>query len=345
MAITIKDVAKAAQVAPSTVSRVAADHPSISYETKKRVRKIMEEMGYHPNVNARSLANQSTQAIGIVMKSSADKALQNPFFPEVLRGISSVAHEQDYSLYVSTGETEAEVYESVQRMVFGKRVDGLILLYSQIDDRVTKFLLEQDFCFVLVGKPYEHADRITHVDNDNFTASYDITWELIHKGHEHIAFIGGDSNLVVTLNRLRGYEEALAKAGLPIRDDYHIHAELLKSGGREAVHQLFQLDEPPSGLVIADDLMSIGVITMLEEKGIKVPEDVSIVSFNNLYMSEISRPPLTTVDIQIYELGYQAAKCLIDKVNNKQEPSKRVIVPYEVVHRQSSRERRKPLHL
>ncbi|KGP90752.1 LacI family transcriptional regulator [Pontibacillus chungwhensis BH030062] len=336
MGITIKDVAKAANVAPSTVSRVIADHPRISLDTKKRVRKAMKELGYHPNVNARSLANRSTQALGIVMKSSADKALQNPFFPEVLRGISAVAHELDYSLYISTGETEEEVYEGVQRMVYGNRVDGIILLYSRVDDNVINFLLEKDFPFVLVGKPCEHIDRITHVDNDNVNASIDITNELINQGHERIAFIGGDTDLVVTQDRMRGYEMALEKAGLPVREDYQIHKEFLKSGGREAVHQLFQLEEPPTGLVIVDDLMSIGVVTMLEENGISVPDDVSIVSFNNLYISEITRPSLTTVDIQIYNLGNQAAKCLIEKVNNQDEPAKRIIVPYELVRRQSS---------
>ncbi|MYL32275.1 LacI family DNA-binding transcriptional regulator [Pontibacillus yanchengensis] len=338
MAITIKDVAKAAKVAPSTVSRVIADHPRISEDTKKRVRKAMKELGYHPNVNARSLANRSTQALGIVMKSSADKALQNPFFPEVLRGISSVAHQLDYSLYISTGETDEEVYEGVQRMVHGNRVDGIILLYSRVDDPVANYLLEKDFPFVLIGKPHGNMDKVTHVDNDNVSASRDITNLLIDEGHERIAFIGGDTDLVVTLDRMQGYELALQESELPIKEDYYIHAEFLKSGGREAVHQLFQLNEPPTGLVIADDLMSIGVITMLEEFGIRVPEDVSIVSFNNVYLSEITRPPLTTIDIQIYELGNQAAKCVIDKVCNKEEPAKRIIVPYHVMDRSSTKD-------
>ncbi|QHE51412.1 LacI family DNA-binding transcriptional regulator [Pontibacillus sp. HMF3514] len=338
MGITIKDVAKAANVAPSTVSRVIANNSRISENTKKRVRKAMKDLGYHPNVNARNLANKSTQALGIVMKSSTDKALQNPFFSEVLRGISAIAHEEEHSLFISTGETEEEIYESVERMVYGNQVDGIILLYSQVNDPVSNFLIEKDFPFVLIGKPYNQVDSITHVDNDNVTASVDITNHLIEQGHERIAFIGGDTDLVVTLDRMRGYELALEKAGLPIKDEYHIHQEFLKSGGREAVHQLFQLDEPPTGLVIVDDLMSIGVMTMLEELGYQVPQDVSIVSFNNVYLSEISRPPLTTVDVNIHGLGCQAAKCVIEKVNNVDEPAKRIIVPYDIKKRQSTRE-------
>ncbi|WP_394218413.1 LacI family DNA-binding transcriptional regulator [Halobacillus trueperi] len=337
MAVTIKEVAKAAGVAPSTVSRVIADHPRISPATKKRVKKAMKEMGYHPNANARNLANRSTQSLGVVMPSSADKALQNPFFPEVLRGISAVAHELDYSMLLCTGETDEEMLEAVKRMVFSNRTDGIILLYSQVDDPIMEFLLEQDFPFVIVGKPAARVDEITHVDNDNIRAGKEITNHLIGMGHECIAFIGGSEDRIVTIDRMRGYELALEEAGLPYLDEYRIHTEFLKSGGRQAVHELFALPKPPTGIVIADDLMSIGVVNMLEEFGKRVPDDISIVSFNNVYLSEITRPPLTTVDIHIHGLGSQAAKCLIEKVKNKEEPAKRIIVPFDIKYRSSTK--------
>ncbi|WP_082234674.1 LacI family DNA-binding transcriptional regulator [Halobacillus massiliensis] len=336
MGVTIKDVAKAAGVAPSTVSRVIADSPRISPETKRKVKKLMKQMGYHPNVNARNLASRSTQTLGIVMPFSADKSLQNPFFPEVLRGISSIAHKQNYSISISTGETDQEILDSVERMVYGNRIDGVILLYSQVNDPVFHFLLEKDFPFVIVGKPTERTDEITHVDNDNVKSGSEITKHLIDLGHKRIGFIGGSPDLMVTVDRLKGYQEALKAASLPILEEYKVHAEFLKSGGKEAVHQLFQLSEPPTGLVIADDLMAVGVTHMLEELSLRVPEDVSIVSFNNVYLSEITRPPLTTVDIHIFDIGCQAARCIIEKVKNKDEPAKRMIIPYSVVHRSSA---------
>ncbi|ARI76500.1 LacI family DNA-binding transcriptional regulator [Halobacillus mangrovi] len=342
MGVTIKDVAKAAGVAPSTVSRVIADHPRISEATKKRVKKAMKEMGYHPNANARSLANRSSQSIGVVMPSSADKALQNPFFPEVLRGISGIAHKMDYSLLLATGETGTEMLEGVERMVYSNRVDGIILLYSQIDDPVINFLLEQNFPFVIIGKPSERIDEITHVDNDNVSGGREITKHLISLGHERIAFIGGSTDLIVTVDRMRGYQMALEEAGLPYLDEYRVHTEFLKSGGQQAVNELFALPEPPTGLVIADDLMSIGVVNMLEECNKRVPDDLSIVSFNNVYLSEITRPPLTTVDIHIYELGVQAAKCLIAKVKDKTEPAKRIIVPFDIKYRSSTKANEAP---
>ncbi|PAV30967.1 LacI family transcriptional regulator [Virgibacillus profundi] len=333
--VTIKDVAKATGVSPSTVSRVIADNPRISPDTKKKVRKAMKDLGYHTNISARNLVVKSTKAIGVIMPSSADKALQNPFFPEILRGIGSVTHRMKYSVTLSSGQTEEEIYEEVQRMVFGSYVDGVILLYSRLNDRVTNFLIERGFPFVIVGKPYENVNGITHVDNDNFTAGKEITEHLIDQGHEKIAFIGGSKDLFVTIDREAGYEAALQEAGHEVSDSYKIHTEFLKSGGREAVENLMSLKTPPTGIVVSDDLMSVGVLSMLEESGVKVPRDVSLVSFNNVYLSEIILPALTTVDIQIHELGAQSAKALIEKTVNKTEPVKRISIPYEIVYRDS----------
>ncbi|MEN2768652.1 LacI family DNA-binding transcriptional regulator [Ornithinibacillus xuwenensis] len=333
--VTIKDVAKASGVSPSTVSRVIANNSRISEETKKKVRKAMKELGYHPNINARNLVAKSTKAIGVIMPSSADKALQNPFFPEILRGIGSVIHDVEYSMSLSTGETEEEIFSEVQRMVYGSYVDGVILLYSRINDKVTNFLREQDFPFVIVGKPSDFESEITHVDNDNFRAGKEITNHLIEMGHKRIGFIGGSRDLFVTRDREDGYEAALQEAGIEECDSYKIHTEFLKAGGSEAVEHLLSLQTPPTGLVVSDDLISLGMLSMLEKYGVRVPQDVSMVSFNNVYLSEITRPALTTVDINIYELGAQSAKALIEKAINKLEPAKRIIIPHRIVYRDS----------
>src|SRR5690606_26959483 len=167
-----------------------------------------------------------------------------------------------------------------------------------INDKVTNFLREQDFPFVIVGKPYDFETEITHVDNDNFRAGKEITEYLISQGHKQIGFIDGSRDLFVTRDRENGYLAALQEAGIEDRDSFMIHTEFLKSGGREAVEHLMSLDTPPTGLVVSDDLISLGMLSMLEEYGVRVPQDVSLVSFNNVYLSEITRPALTTVDIQ-----------------------------------------------
>lgn len=335
MAVTIKDVAKLAKVAPSTVSRVIANSPRISEKTKQTVRQAMKELGYHPNFIARSLASQSTQAIGLVMPRSTDIVFQNPFFSTVLRGLSEGALQKQYALYMTTGNAEEEIYDAVVQMVQGRRVDGVVLLYSKVEDKVLTYLQQRDFPFVVIGKPFKHVEEITHVDNNNFKAAKEVTEYLIDLGHREIGFVGGSLNLVVTIERVSGYEKAIREADLPFLNEYVIHEEFLREGGREAVNELLSLKKPPTALVVADDLMALGVLNALDEIGFIVPDDMSIVSFNNVLLSEMSRPPLTSVDINIFDLGFQAANSLIQKIENPKEPVKRIIIPHELIVRQS----------
>lgn len=333
MAVTIKDVAKVANVAPSTVSRVIANSPRISEKTKERVREVMDQLGYHPNFIARSLASQSTRAIGLVMPSSTDVVFQNPFFPTVLSGLSEGAHSKQYALHMTTGKTEDEIFDGVVAMVQGGRVDGVVLLYSKVEDRVIAYLRERDFPFVVIGKPFKDDENISYVDNDNFKAGKEVTEHLIQLGHDRIGFIGGNLDLVVTVERLLGYEKALRNSGISLIDEYIVNDEFLRESGQDAVKVLLSLEKPPTAMVVADDLMALGVLNKLDEMGISVPEDISIVSFNNVLIAEMARPPLTSVDINIFDLGYQATKSLIQKIENPGEPIKRIIVPFKIVPR------------
>ncbi|WP_096189441.1 LacI family DNA-binding transcriptional regulator [Evansella halocellulosilytica] len=336
MAITIKDVAKKADVAPSTVSRVIANSPRISERTKEKVREAMKELGYHPNFNARSLANKSTKTLGIIMPNSANKTFQNPFFPEVIRGISTKAHQLEYGLYLSTGQTEDEIFQEVQDMVQGSRVDGIILLYSRVNDKVMTYLYEQKFPFTVIGRPYdENMKDITYVNNDNFKAAKTVTEYLLLLGHRNIAFIGGNLDFVVTVDHMEGYKKALNNAGLNLSDQYIVFHEELQEGGQEAVIDLMSLNERPTALIVADDIMTFGVMRMLSEMEIRVPDDISIISFNNLMISELSSPPMTTVDIHIYNLGYEAANCLIEKILHPETEAKKVLIPHKMIKRQT----------
>jgi DNA-binding LacI/PurR family transcriptional regulator len=335
MSVTIKDVAKLANVAPSTVSRVIANNSRISEETKKRVREAMETLGYHPNYNARSLAIKSTRAIGLVMPSSVDKVFQNPFFPEVIRGISTKAHEREFAIYMSTGQNEQEIYDGVERMIHGGRVDGVLLLYSRIDDKIMSLLQEKKFPFSVIGKPFNNAEQITHVDNDNYTAGKDVTEYLIQLGHKHIAFVCGSLDLVVTIDRVLGYKKALEDANIPYQDDYIVQEEFLQDGGMAGFMKLMSLPTPPTALIVKDDLLSFSLMGTIDKIGLSIPKDISIISFNNLMLSEFTRPPLTSVDIDIFKLGYHAADCLLDQIKNPEQEAKQVIVPHKLIKRQT----------
>ncbi|RAS75417.1 LacI family DNA-binding transcriptional regulator [Priestia endophytica] len=336
MAVTIKDVAKLANVAPSTVSRVIANNTRISEKTKRRVREAMEELGYHPNLNARSLANSSTKTLGLVMPSSAEKAFQNPFFPEVLRGISTKAHEEKYALLISTGVTEKEIYEAVVGMVQGRRVDGIVMLYSREDDQIIDYLLDVNFPFTVIGKPFQNEEEITYIDNDNYKAGKDATNYLLELGHERIGFIGGDISFMFTNDRLLGYKKALQQKGISLSSRYIVHEELTEEEMKKAIVYLMSLEDCPTALVVADDFVALKVLYILAELEISVPKDVSVISFNNLLLAEVSTPSLTSVDINIYKLGYEAADCLLKQLATSSKERKKITVEHQIIKRHST---------
>lgn len=335
MSVTIKDVAKRANVAPSTVSRVISDHPKISEKTKRRVRKIMDEMGYHMNYNAQILAQRSTKTIGIVMKNSSKESIHTSFFPEVVRGISSLCNKHDFSISLTTGESEEEIFQDTVKMVRGKRVDGLIILYSKKDDKVVPYLIESGIPFVVIGKPLIESGKIMFVDNDNVQAAQEATEYLINLGHQRIAFIGDDSQFEVAEARLNGYSQAMKANDLDIIDGYIKNIQFEPDQGAQVISELMSLDQQPTAIVITDDLNALITLAVLSAKNIKVPGDMSVVSFNNSIHSRVSNPPLTSVDIQIFQLGYEAANCLLELIEDPQMFRKSVIIPTVIKERTS----------
>lgn len=334
MTVTIKDVAKKANVSPSTVSRVISDSPRISEETKRNVRRVMKELGYHLNYNARVLAQQKTRTIGIVMKKSASDSLHDPFFPEVLRGISAYCNKQDYSITLTTGESEEEIFDDVVNMVRGKRVDGMIVTYSKRDDKVIPYLIESEIPFVLVGSPSKMLDKIIYVDNDNVRAAMDATNYLIELGHQRVGYIGGDLNYEVAIARLKGYQDALMENELPFYEEYTVNP--VGDVDMEGIIEGFMnLDEPPTSLVVTDDLVAMQVLQVCYKKGIRVPDELSIISFNNALIAQISSPALTSVDTQVYLLGHEAAKSLVEEINEPADYKKSIIIPTMIKKRKS----------
>jgi DNA-binding LacI/PurR family transcriptional regulator len=336
VSVTIRDVAKLAEVAPSTVSRVIANSNRISQRTKNKVYEAMEELGYHPNYNARSLAVKTTKCIGIIMPRSTDQAFLNPFFPEVIRGISVRANEKGYALFLSTGSNEEEQMQAVVNMVQGRRVDGVISLYSRIDDPLLDYLQKQNFPFVMVGKPFKEENNVSYVDNDNILAAKEVTEHLLELGHKRIGFVGGELDFVVTRDRLHGYCEALQEAHIPFDESLSIQQPFLQEGGYRAMNKLLQLPNAPTALVVVDDIMALGVISALNEMGISVPDLVSVASINDVPIAKLSSPPLTSVNIGIYQLGYQATDKLLQWIQTDEADLVPTIVKHELVLRNST---------
>lgn len=195
MAVTIKEVAALAGVSPSTVSRTCKNNPSISEETKERVRRAMAELGYEPNFQASNLASQNSRTIGIILPISAREAYENSFYLEAIRGISQFCNHRQYINTVITGQDEDEVLQAVRTMTRSGQVDGFIALYSKQKDPVIDYLYNEGLLYVLIGKAYQFANQTIYIDNDNLLAGQEATEYLYNLGHRRIAYLGSDSSL------------------------------------------------------------------------------------------------------------------------------------------------------
>ena len=328
MPVTIKDVAKAAGVSPSTVTRVIQNKSTISDETKKRVRKAMKELNYHPNLNARSLVSSYTQVIGLVLPDDSDVFYQNPFFPSVLRGIAQVASENHYAIQIATGKDEKERLNAISQMVYGKRVDGLIFLYAQQNDPLVQLVVEEQFPFLILGKSL--SPFIPLVDNDNIQAGFDATEYFIKKGCSRIAFIGGTKKLFVTQDRLTGYEQALQEHNLPLDNHRTFFAdEFLEEKGYNFSKQLFKYDPQTDAIITTDSLLAEGVCSYLNEHQLDVP----VLSFDSV------NPRLNLaayVDINSLALGRTSFETILQIINDVKENRQicyRQVIAHKIVEK------------
>jgi len=333
--VTIKDIARVAGVSPSTVSRVISNHSRISKSTSDKVKKIMEEMGYHPNVMAKNLASRSTKTLAIVLPRPAEELFQDFFFGELLRGILAHSTKAGFDMLLSAASSPSDEEETISRLVKGGRVDGVILLSSREDDPLIYLLSEQNFPTVLIGRTNKVNNIIT-VDTDNEEAAFDATSHLINQGHKRISFVNGPHNLTVSRDRLAGYKLAMKKANLDIHPDWIIEGDLLQQSGYRGLSLVMNMNNRPTGMVVIDDVTSFGVIRGLEELGFEVPRDVSLVSFNNIALAEHASPPISSVDIGTYQLGYSASHLLIKTITDGHLPQLRTLIPHRLMVRESS---------
>ena len=335
MALTIKDIARLAGVDPSTVSRVIADNPRISAKTKEKVLEVMEELDFHPNAIARSLANRSTKTIGVVMPHGTEQVFANPFFTEVMRGIGVSALKRGYYVLFSTGNSSEEEHKATERLVNEKRVDGLILLTSRIGDKTIDSLRKKRFPFVVVGKPSSIED-VNWVDNDNQEAGSLATEYLIKLGHERIGFIGGEFTYVFMGERFKGYKKALDSYGIKFQKELLSLGEFVEEGGYRAAKKLIQQENRPTAIVVADDIMAFGAMRAIKEQGLSIPGDISIIGFNDTPLASYIDPPLSSMEIFVYDLGYNASETLINQLQEAGGHKKHIIIPAALRVRKST---------
>lgn len=324
MAITIRDVAKRAGVAPSTVSRVVADSPSISDKTKKRVRKAMEELNYFPNINAQGLASNRSKTFGLVLPLASDAFYQNPFFPTVLRGINDEMSKHDYSILISTGQTNEQRLNHIQKIVHGKQVEGLIFLYATKNDPLLDFAQEVGIPSIVIGSP--DTTKVNRVDSDNEMLGKLATSYLINLGCKNIAYIGGDTEQFFIQARYNGYKQALDEKGMNIQTDAVFNdLVFLPVDGYQLTKNQLKLEEF-DGLVIADELIADGIRIALQEEG---RHDIKTITFKP-YAHTLYNPMVQEayVNLNTQILGSRAVEILFELLNDSENSKNRYINEY-----------------
>lgn len=325
MKATIKDVARAAGVSPSTVSRALHDNDRISPEVRARVKRVAQEMNFHPNLMARSLVNRQTRIIGVVFPEEAGLNLRNPFYPEVLQGMGHAAGQRRYQILLLTGAPGVASQDICRQAVDAGYVSGLILLTAKDVPPV-----EYDVPVVTIGHPVDAESRC-YVDNDNVNAGYAAAIHLLAKGHRRIMFVGYDSSAMFTVDRRKGVEKALEEAALPLPENWVLPG----AGDLTALDAILAGPNPPTAAVCVDDLTAIRLSQLLSTTGRSVPGDLSLISFNNNESSRYHIPALTTFDVGPYQLGANAMNLMLDILDGTVTEPTAIDVPFTLIERDS----------
>lgn len=335
MAVTIKDVAALAGVSPSTVSRTCKNNPSISEETKERVRKAMAELGYEPNFQASNLASQNSRTIGIILPASAKEVYENSFYLEAIQGISHYCNGRQYMTTIVTGQDEAEILNAVRSMSRSGKVDGFIILYSKKEDPVIDYLFNEGLLYILIGKATQYTNQTIYIDNDNLLAGREATEYLYQLGHRRIAYLGSDSSLMFSSDRKAGYQLALASHQLPVRPEYCVEVKNVSENNEEAIRGLLMQKDRPTAILVSDDILAVSLERVCLENHLAIPEDLSIISFNNSLFARLTSPQLTSIDIGAGQLGSEAASQIINHIENPNLLATKIIVPHHLIERDS----------
>ena len=337
MAVTIKDVAALAGVSPSTVSRTCKDNPSISRETKEKVRKAMLQLGYEPNFQASNLASQNSKTLGIILPPSDRETFENPFFLETIRGISQFCNGRQYISTIVTGQNSEELLGAIRTMVRSGQVDGFILLYSKADDAIIEYLNEEGLLYVLVGKAQQFANLTIYIDNDNVLAGKEATDYLYDLGHRKIAYLGSESIKLFSADRKTGYQLSMLQHDLVAEKKYTIEVNDVYLDECKPLLEMLQSEDRPTAIVVSDDILAVSLERVCIQCGLSIPEDLSIISFNDSLFARLTHPPLTSIDVNSCQLGIEAASQLINHIENPNLVATKIIVPHSLIERESCR--------
>jgi len=325
--VTIKDIANLCEVSIATVSRVINDNPKgVGEKTILRIRKVIEEMDYHPNSVARSMVTKESRTIGLVIPD-----VRNPFFSELARGVEDICNENSYGCFLCNTDSKPEKENEYIRLLRGRVVDGLLFSTQNNVEFNPAFLdlRRKKFPFCFIERYVDEMPDIPGVYFDNRQGAEDLTDFMIQKGHKRIAYISGP--LLTRNSRMRqeGFIAAMHRHDLEIDESLIVEGNYRFNGGYDAVKRLLAGGKPRfTGLIAGNDLMALGAFQGLTELGYNVPDLISIAGFDNISYPPVLRPLITTIEIPAYELGKSAAEKLFKLLKGEElENPRRVFAP------------------
>lgn len=334
MKVTIKDIAKAAGVAKSTVSKVMNDSPKISEETKSRVREIIKQMNYTPSSIATGLARQSSNTIAILIDMSKESEFLNQFFYNIIGGVESVIGPLKYELTIANIQHDHEEGHFLHRLVLNKRVDGIIANTSVLTPELCAELNKLQFPYISIG---EIDSPGIWVDCDNELGGYLLTRHLLDQGYPSVAFIGGQKDEPLFLRRAAGYKRALEEAGIGVNGEWIRNGRAVEEDGYAAAKELLQSSEAPASIVCMSNFSAYGVLQAARELQLPVPSQLGIATFDEYPLSPYTSPPLTSLNMDTFQLGARAGRLLMDKLDNTTSAASGQLLEPELIPRLSSR--------
>ncbi len=331
MPLTLKDIAKIAGVAESTVSRAINNKPGVGAQTREKIMEIVREHNYQPNQLAQGLAKRETHLLALIV---AD--LTGPGYSEIIKSMEKTANQAGYQLIICNTDNNLAKEKTYLNLVGQHRVDGAIILGGTLaNNNIMKLALNQDELLVLVNCLAEEV-LIPTVLVDNARGGYLATVHLLEQGLEKIALVMGPANDFLESEKLNGYQQALADYNIPFREQLIIKTDLSREGGYNAFFQVMKIDELPDGFFVTNDLLAIGLTEAIKMGGYLIPGDFAVVGYGDSIISAVINPALTVVAEPLQQLGRLAAEYIIKLINDQAiEEVIRVLEP-ELMIRESS---------
>lgn len=337
---TLDEVARVAGVSRATVSRVVNGSPKVSTDVRRSVEKAIERLGYVPNRAARSLVTRRSESIAVVITEPATRLFSDPFFPRLIRGLSSALAARDLALILLMPDDIVDEGRTARYLTAG-HVDGVILVSLHGDDPLPAELAARHIPLVVVGRP-PYGAVVDYVDADNREGARRATTHLIEGGRKRIATIAGPRDMVAGIDRLAGYKDALVEAGLRVDDHLIEIGDFTHEGGTTAMESLLAHAPDLDAVFCASDLMAVGALGALLASGRRVPEDVAIVGYDDSPIATTTRPALTSVRQPIEEMGREMVHLLAETMERGDRVPRRVVLATELVRRASSAGRHMP---